>query len=439
MYSIGNLSAAQSNRRLSDRPVAFTALRHALLQQLEITFALLRICSRQSVHFQPINLPASLLCRSTRKENMIPTYRPNKESKASLVVNGRYRVHRVTGLQRYAHEIVARLPADVEVCAPQSAKGIVGHLWEQTALPRACKGRLLWSPCGSGPLGYNRHLVTFHDLFPLEYPEWYSSAYATWYGVAMRTLAARAIHLIAVSEYTKSRIVKLLGRNPEEITVIHNGCHTRSRADERQIHEAHRALKLPTRRYVLSLSSLESRKNVGALLKAWSSIHSRLPEDVWLVLAGPKADEAVYGKQEVAVDLPRVLFTGYVPEEHLAGLYSGATLFVFPSLAEGFGLPLLEAMACGVPCITSRTSSLPEVGGDVVDYIDPRNTAELAQTMLQNLRKNRDISVPFTAAMERAKRFTWELAASKTRDVMAAALTANPKVRVPIMERTAAL
>ena len=367
---------------------------------------------------------------------MTPSWRPPAEQRAAIVVNGRYRVHRITGVQRYAHEIVSRLAGEVDVRTPQSAKGAAGHLWEQTILPWACRGRLLWSPSGSGPLGYSRQVVTFHDLFPIEHPEWYRATYSRWYSVAMRRLAERAVHLIAVSEYTKSRIVKLLGRDPQQVTVIYNGCHTRGRSDPGQIHEARCALELPTRRYVLSLSSLESRKNLPAILEAWSIIHRQLPEDTWLVLAGPRADVAVYGKQQPAAGLPRVLFTGYVAEQYLAGLYSGASLFVFPSLAEGFGLPLLEAMACGVRCIASGTSSLPEVGGDVVDYIDPRKPAELADAMLKQLRNNPYPSVPFVPAMERAKRFTWEAAASKTRELLGATLAADLKSSSALLERT---
>ena len=343
-------------------------------------------------------------------------------------------MHRITGVQRYAHEIAARLQEPAYICTPDSAKGAIGHLWEQTILPLACCGRLLWSPCGSGPLGYSRHVVTFHDLFPIEFPEWYSPLYSRWYKFAMSSLAARAVHLIAVSEYTKSRIVSLLGRSPEDVTVIYNGCNTKERACPEEINAARAALDLPSGRYVLSLSSLESRKNVGSLLTAWSEIHQLLP-DTWLVLAGPKADEAVYGKQNVEAAPPRVLYTGYVPEEHLTGLYSGASLFLFPSLAEGFGLPLLEAMACGTRCVTSNTSSLPEVGGDVVDYVHPRNTEDLARTILERLREHGGPPVAFVPVMERARQFTWDAAAAKTRDVFAMVREAAPKRLLAPFER----
>jgi glycosyltransferase involved in cell wall biosynthesis len=264
-------------------------------------------------------------------------------------------------------------------------------------------------------------VVTFHDLFPLEFPEWYSAAYSKWYSIAMRRLATRAIHLIAVSEYTKSRIVRLLGRDPDDIMVIHNDTSTLGRATPRKIEEARLALNLPSRRYVLCLSSLESRKNLRLTLEAWASIQPLLPKDTLLVVAGPKADEKVYGKQDLMRDLPNLLFTGYVHDDHLAGLYSGASLFVFPSLGEGFGLPLLEAMACGVRCVTSFNSSLPEVGGDVVDYIDPHNPAELAQVMLKRLREDHDPCIPFQPVIDRSREFSWDTAASKTREVLTTA------------------
>jgi glycosyltransferase involved in cell wall biosynthesis len=341
----------------------------------------------------------------------------------SITVNGRYRLHRITGVQRYAHEIVSRLSdqlgRQIEVLTPKSARGPAGHLWEQTALSIASRGRLLWSPCGSGPAFHGRHVVTFHDLFPLEHPEWYGEAYAKWYRALLPRLANEAVHLIAVSEYTKSRIVKLLGRNPDHITVIPNGPTTGcTRVGSEAIAAAARALQLPSRRYVLSLSSLEKRKNLRTTLNAWARVHALLPQDTWLVLAGPDADEAVYGHQNRCVDLPRVYFTGYVPEEHLAGLYSGASIFVYPSLAEGFGLPLLEAMTCGVRSITANNSSLPEVGGDAVRYVDALDDTALAEVIRLELAACD--GMPYAPAIERAKRFSWDHAATQTWDLLQA-------------------
>jgi glycosyltransferase involved in cell wall biosynthesis len=358
----------------------------------------------------------------------------------SIIVNGRYRIHRVTGVQRYAQEIASRLEGQqgvqgidspFEILEPVKAKGSLGHLWEQTILPAACRGRLLWSPCGSGPMFYRNQVVTFHDVFPIENPEWYGPAYAAWYRVVMTRIATKSLHVIAVSEFTKSRLVDLLGCNANQVTVIHNGLsRTCERVGEEKIEAARRTLNVPTRRYVLSLSSLEKRKNLKTTLEAWARVHSSLPDDTWLVLAGPEADESVYGRQNLPVDLPRVLYTGYVPEEHLAGLYSGASLFVFPSLAEGFGLPLLEAMACGVRAITSNTTSLPEVGGDLVTYVDPLDAVALGNAIHQAFVAGADYKDPFLPAMERAQLFSWDRAASQTRAVLEAAASCKTEVSV---------
>ncbi len=342
-------------------------------------------------------------------------------ARTPVVVNGRFRTQTVTGVQRYAAEIVARLSEDAEVLVPLSGKGARGHLWEQTVLPWNCEGRLLWNPNACGPLMYNRQIVTFHDLFPVEHPEWYSRAYAQWYGLAMRRLACQAMHLIAVSEYTKSRLVKVLGCPPDNITVIHNGCHVGQRAGEEQIREAAATLKLPAgRRYVLSLGSLERRKNIAVLLRAWAEIQAELPGDLWLVLAGSRPDPAVYGDQGRSLDPPRVFYTGYVPEQHLCGLYSGAELFVFPSQAEGFGLPLLEAMACGVRCLSSSSTSLPEVGGDAVRYFDPACHDDLARVLREALvsRHKAPEAAGYKPSLDQARRFSWDAAASKTRHVL---------------------
>jgi glycosyltransferase involved in cell wall biosynthesis len=360
-------------------------------------------------------------------QTMKTQHGPEASSDASFVVNARYRAHRITGVQRYAHEIVNRLDSKAELLAPRKGKGALGHLWEQISLPRLAAGRLLWSPCGAGPIAYSRQVVTIHDLFPIENPEWYSTAYARWYKLMFTQLAQKAVHLIAVSHYTKDRIVQVLGRDPSEITVVHNGPSAVTQLTSAL--EASRvcaALALPTRRYVLSLSSLEGRKNLPTILAAWREAQRWLPDNVWLVLAGQQPDAAVFGKQKLAAIPARVHFTGYVAEEHLAGLYSGASLFLFPSLAEGFGLPLLEAMSCGVRSITSNNSSFPQVGGDAAWYVDPLDVSALSAAIRRYMPKENAATAPFIPALEQASRFSWSHAAQITQDVLKRAASAVP-------------
>ncbi len=338
---------------------------------------------------------------------------------APYVINARFLAHRVTGVQRYAREIAARLPGSPALLAPGNGKGARGHLWEQTALPRLAAGRLLWSPCAAGPLGYRPQVVTFHDLFPIEHPEWYSQSYAAWYSFLFRRLAAQAAHLIAVSAYTKDRIAKLLGRDPEEITVVHNGVSGALRPTTTlEAARAGAALALPSRRYLLSVSSLETRKNLKTILEAWRIAQRSLPDTVWLVLAGAQADATVFGAQKIGPVPPRVHFTGYVPDEHLAGLYSGASLFLFPSLAEGFGLPLLEAMSCGLRAITANRTSLPEVGGKAAVYVDPLDARDMAEAIGRSLPAECAAASPWAPSLKQAAKFSWDEAASKTEQVL---------------------
>ncbi len=351
------------------------------------------------------------------------------QTTSPYVVNARFLAHRVTGIQRYAREISARLPGSPALLQPANGKGARGHVWEQLALPGLAAGRLLWSPCGAGPVRYRRQVVTFHDLFPLEHPEWYSAAYARWYGFLFRRLAREAVHLIAVSHYTKDRIVRVLGRDPDDITVVPNGPSASiRRTTPIEAAQAASALALPSRRYVLSLSSLEARKNLPVILEAWREAQRSLPDNVWLVLAGAQADATVFGRQSFGTAPARVHFTGYVPEQHLAGLYSGASLFLFPSLAEGFGLPLLEAMRCGLRAITSNTSSLPEVGGDAAFYVDPSDARELAAAILRHLPADNAATAPWEPALRQAARFCWDDAARRTDEVLVRAALARETV-----------
>jgi glycosyltransferase involved in cell wall biosynthesis len=332
----------------------------------------------------------------------------------NIYVNGRFRMNKLTGVQRVAQEITCRLPNSVKVCQPrQKMAGWKSHLWEQTSLARQSRDGVLWSPCASGPMIANKHIVTFHDLFPLESPQWYSKSYASWYRFSWSRLASRATHIIAVSEYTKIRLVERLGVDPEKVTVIHNGVdHKLFSASHAAVPAARAELKLPLGRYLLCVGSLEPRKNLTRLISAWTQVSAELPTDVWLVVAG--SSEAIYGSADFGELPPRVFLTGYVPERHLQGLYAGSLGFVYPSLAEGFGLPPLEAMACGIPVMTSRTGALPEVCCSAALYFDPTNTADLSRAMkllVSDVSMRRRLSF---LGRERAAALTWERTAERT-------------------------
>lgn len=354
-----------------------------------------------------------------------------------IVVNARVFNKPLTGVQRYAFEIIRRLPGPVQLVAPRPVRPeyaslacittvdllgrlacnkIAGHLWEQMALPRLVSGRtLLWSPWMRGPLAVRNQVLTVHDLVRFEHPEWFPLHLLLWYRFLIPRLVHRVKRIITVSEFTRVRLVEVTGVSPEKIVVIPNGVDRRfSPRPPEEVSKVRDTLGIPSSDYALSVSSLEPRKNLGRLLKAWQIVHRTLPKDVWLVVAGTKGKSSVFRNVSVNKLPPRVHFTGYVPDEYLPALYSGAVAFVYISLYEGFGLPPLEAMACGTPVITSNVTSLPEVVGAAAILVDPYNVESIAQgthqvieneTMREELRQK---------GLKQARQFTWERAADLT-------------------------
>jgi glycosyltransferase involved in cell wall biosynthesis len=331
-----------------------------------------------------------------------------------IALNARFYAHRPTGMQRYAIELVRRFANQLDPLRPAMAlRGPAGHLWEQVYLPSAVRGRLLWSPNNTGPLAIARQVCTIHDLIPIDRPEWFNPRFAQWYQWLLPRLARRVQHIIAISEYTKQRVIERLRVPASKITVIPNGVDERfSPRPADEIAAMRQALGLPAP-YLLSVGSLEPRKNLPRLLDAWRLIQSSVDRDLELVVAGATGSSRVFGS--VSLDSrPRVRCIGYVPDERLPALYSGAVALVYPSLYEGFGLPPLEAMACGTPVVTSRTTSLPEVVAARTVLVDPEDVESIACGILQildsadlreTLRKN---------GIERAKEFSWAKSAEQT-------------------------
>lgn len=332
-----------------------------------------------------------------------------------IFVNGRFRSHKITGVQRYAHELTARLRLPVFQPA-NKLKGWRGHAWEQTVLPARALHGLLWSPCAAGPVVASRQVVTIHDLSPLDHPEWFSPAYSAWYRLLLPRLVGSARHLIAVSEYTKQRLINRLNVPSEKITVIYNGRDPKFAANS----SSSDLPALPSPRYILSVGSLEPRKNLRTLLSAWASVLPELPADLWLVVVG-SGDTAVY-KAALSGTLPaRTHLTGYVDDRQLVALYTHCLAFVYPSLYEGFGLPPLEAMSCGAPVLTSSVTSLPEVCGTAAIYADPLNPLDLA-SKLKLISTDSSLRLQLRErGFAQAQLFSWENAAQKTMNLLQSA------------------
>ena len=337
-----------------------------------------------------------------------------------ILVNARSLTASMTGVQRYTDELCKRLDGKIRRVSPEHPMhGPIGHLWEQLCLPRLAAGRVLWSPANAGPVSFERQVVTFHDIAVLDHPEWFGKRFAAWYCWLVPRLARRVRRIVAVSEFTKSRLVDSLGIDASKIAVIPNGVDERFRqASQVEYCELRRRLPVPRSGYVLSVGSLEPRKNLARLLEAWSRCVDHIPPSVWLVISGVKGARKVF-RRTPAISLPRrVHLTGYVPERELPALYRGALTVVYPSLYEGFGLPALEAMASGVPPIVGDNTSLPEIVDDAGLCIDPHDVNAIADA-ISRMVNDVDLREEFSRrSLARSRLFDWNKTARATWNVL---------------------
>jgi glycosyltransferase involved in cell wall biosynthesis len=241
-----------------------------------------------------------------------------------------------------------------------------------------------------------RTVSTFHDLFVMT-GDYSSPEFRARFTAQARDAAARSDLLIAVSSFTASEVERLLGVEPSRIRVIHHGVHASTRNVKKD-------------NLVLSVGAIQRRKNIARLVHAFE----RLPPSWRLALAG--APDGYGAVEELrAVDQSparsRIDVLGYVSSAQLDSLYSRAGIFAFPSLDEGFGMPILDAMAHRVPVLTSNCSAMPEVAGDAALLVDPLNFSDALVQLAQDDSLRSDLA---RRGLERIKQFTWESAVEKT-------------------------
>ena len=302
--------------------------------------------------------------------------------------------------------------------------------WHQAGVVRAAQRAgcaLLHLPADLGPIRGRFPLVlTVHDLAVLRFPQLFRPWHGRYTRFVLPRVARRARMVIAVSAATKQDVVELLGVPEERVRVIPNGLPPAVEpvpTDSKRAHSVRARYALPER-FVLTVGSIEPRKNLRRLIEAIAVVAERPKgQDVALVHVGP----AGWLSQDIpelvrAHGNGRVRFLGHIPTADLAVLYCLARCCAYPSLWEGFGFPVLEAMASGCPVLTSRVSSLPEVAGDAALLVEPTSTDEIADGLTRlwtddNLREQL-----VQRGIERAKQFSWKRAAMETAAVYDAAL-----------------
>ena len=269
------------------------------------------------------------------------------------------------------------------------------------------------------PMQHARSVFTFHDAIYALYPQFHLRMNLWFLNLMMPRFLARANRVIAVSERSARDCMRLYGVLESKITVVYEAADASWRpiSNTAALAEVRAKYGLPDQ-FMLCLGTIEPRKNIGVLLDA---LKAMLASDATaaLVIAGRKGwlFEPIFAQvRELGLDA-HVIFTGYVPADDARALMNAATLFAYPSLYEGFGLPPLEAMACGTPVVCSNASSLPEVVGDAALTVPPTDARALASA-LQRVWRDADLRADLRArGLARAARFSWARAARETADV----------------------
>ncbi len=358
--------------------------------------------------------------------------------------------YRGAGINWYIHNLLTHLPGvdrnnrytafigDGRFTSPELAlklsrlptsRPVVRILWEQVVQPFALRKEgvdllhalafvtPLLSPCPA--------VVTIYDLTFLLYPESFKRSKRFYLGLFTRLSARRARRIIAISESTKRDVVRLLGVSPEKVEVVYCGIDEAFRPlaplppqswGERGEVAAFQSKRGLPERFVLFVGTIEPRKNVTRLIEAFATLRPCDPAPLKLVIGGAKGwfYQDVFARVEELGLEGQVMFPGYIPVSELPLWYNAAELFVYPSLYEGFGLPPLEAMACGTPVITANTSSLPEVVGEAGLTVDPLDVEGLAETMRRVLDDGALRQEMRERGLQRAKGFSWMKTAQET-------------------------
>ncbi|MEQ1855564.1 MAG: glycosyltransferase family 1 protein [Longimicrobiales bacterium] len=349
-----------------------------------------------------------------------------------VFLNGRYLSQPTTGVQRHAAELVRALDAtcrgmgtefDFALLAPPDSREesilreipvrrvgrLRGQLWEQLDLPRYARDGVLLSFANTGPVVHARQAVTIHDASVFAVPKSYSPAFRAWYRILLPQIARSARRIATDSEFSRGELARWMGIDPDRIQVVMCGCEhiLREPIDTSVLAVA----GVEGRGYVLATGGYRPHKNLALVEEAVRRLGAEAP---LLVVVG-RPNPRVFAGGALASG---AVTLDHVTDAQLRALYEHALCLVYPSWYEGFGLPPLEAMACGCPTIVARAGSLPEVCGSAAMYVEPHDPDELAAaiaTLVRDEDARRELS---RRGKRHASGFTWQAAAEGTLELL---------------------
>ena len=339
-----------------------------------------------------------------------------------IVNNSRFLTQKITGVQRFAIEISRKLQelfSEIKFISPVIKQpplesrfnvdytgNLSGYTWEQLELPFYLykeKSPLLLNLANTAPACYKNQIVTIHDLACLN-EKWVSYRFKLFYSALIPQITKNSLKIVTVSEFSKKELIERFGIDEKKIEVIYNAV---SPDFINFVNE------IPTvvYEYILAVSSLNPRKNFKNLISAYNRLKL---SDVKLLIVGEENN--IYKNphlKSLIKDNPNIIFTGYLTDKELAGLYKHAKLFIFPSLYEGFGIPPIEAMACGCPTVVSNATSIPEICADASCYVDPNSIDSIANGINEVLKDESARNELINKGLQRVKAFSWQASARK--------------------------
>ena len=339
-----------------------------------------------------------------------------------LFVNARFLTQHITGVQRYAIEISKQLKFKLgDGVLFLSPKNIVhneiarnlgvrvigknsGHIWEQLDLPVYIKregGPLLLNLANTAPVFYKNKICVVHDIAYERFPQTFDWKFRLFYKFLIPKILKNSRKIMTVSKFSRNEISQLYVIQSDRIDIVYNSVNTTFKNIRIENKE----------KYILAVSSLHYQKNFHSLIEALDGLGD---ENIKLFLVGEiNKNFTNLNLLEKIKNNTNIIFIGRVSDEELTRLYSNAICFVFPSFYEGFGIPPLEAQACGCPVVCSNAASLPEVYGDSVLYFDPYNVEDMRGKIRMVLNDENLQNELRVKGFENIKRFSWEESAQK--------------------------